>query len=57
VRTEKIDLKNCGPREPNGQNELCSVGEGEEGTTGLGENAVFIGSKCCLQSPLFPLGP
>ena len=30
VKSEKIDHKNCTPREPNGQNELSSVREGEE---------------------------
>lgn len=31
VKSEKIAHKDCTPREPNGQSELSSVGEGEEG--------------------------
>lgn len=44
---EKIDHKNCTPREPDRQNELSSVGEGEERSLGwrilflLVTNAVF----------------
>lgn len=34
---------------------LCFVGDGGEGVTGPEENAVFIGGKCGLQSPLFSL--
>lgn len=34
AKTEKIDHKNCSPREPNGQKELSSAGKGGEGSLG-----------------------
>lgn len=41
VQSEKIDHKNCTPREPNGQNELSSVGEKEERRS-LGWRILFL---------------
>lgn len=51
VKSEKINHKNCTPREPNGQNELSSVEERGKGLAGL-ENPVFICNKCPLRRPL-----
>lgn len=50
---ENRSEKNCGPREPNGQNFIVFRCGGKRGVTGLEENAVFIGGNAVFKALFF----